>query len=108
MCGSVRYWLKHYGSKHGPHAQAILLCDGGGSNGSQQYLFKQVLQQLSNQIDVETRIAHVRIRIILDGPIKSGAKSLRSLKKRWKLSWVNTFHSETVQQCPNLTSPGLI
>ena len=57
-CGSVRYWWKHYGSKHGPNAHSILLFDGGGSNGSRQYLFKQVLQRLSNQIDGETRIAH--------------------------------------------------
>ncbi len=34
------------------------LCDGGGSNSSRQYLFKQDLQCLADEIGVEIRIAH--------------------------------------------------
>jgi hypothetical protein len=58
-CDSVRYWWQHYGSKRYPNADSILLlCDGGGSNGSRHYLFKQDLQQLSNALGIDIRIAH--------------------------------------------------
>ncbi len=36
----------------------MLLCDGGGSNGSRFYIFKQDLQQLANDLNIEIRIAH--------------------------------------------------
>ena len=32
--------------------------DGGGSNSSRQYLFKQELQRLVNELGIEIRIAH--------------------------------------------------
>ena len=42
-----------------PHADPILLlCDGGGSKGCNQYLFKQDLQQLVDEIGIEIRVAH--------------------------------------------------
>jgi len=36
----------------------LLLCDGGGSNSSRSYLFKENLQNLSNKIGIEIRVAH--------------------------------------------------
>lgn len=58
-CDSIRYWWQHYGSKHYQTADSILLlCDGGGSNSSRQYLFKQDLQTLVNELGIEIRIAH--------------------------------------------------
>ena len=36
----------------------LLLCDGGGSNSSRAYLFKECLQALSNELGIEIRIAH--------------------------------------------------
>jgi Rhodopirellula transposase DDE domain len=36
----------------------LLLCDGGGSNGSRHYLFKQDLQALVNELGIEIQIAH--------------------------------------------------
>jgi hypothetical protein len=36
----------------------LLLCDGGGSNSSRHYLFKQDLQLLVNKLGIEIRIAH--------------------------------------------------
>lgn len=58
-CDSLRYWWEHYGSKHYQTAGSILLlCDGGGSNSSRQYLFKQDLQTLVNELGIEIRIAH--------------------------------------------------
>lgn len=58
-CDSFRHWWHTYGRPHYPTATAILvLCDGGGSNGSRHYRFKQDLQALANEIGVEIRIAH--------------------------------------------------
>ncbi len=36
----------------------LLLCDGGGSNSSRYYIFKQDLQALVNELGIEIRIAH--------------------------------------------------
>jgi hypothetical protein len=57
-CDSIRYWWKLYSSIQYPEANSILLlCDGCGSNSS-HYLFKQDLQALVNELDIEFRIAH--------------------------------------------------
>jgi hypothetical protein len=58
-CDSFRHWWYQHGRQHYPNATSILvLCDGGGSNSSRQYLFKQDLQCLSDEIGIEIRIAH--------------------------------------------------
>jgi hypothetical protein len=58
-CDSIRYWWNHYDSIQYPKASSILiLCDGGGSNSSRHYLFKQDLQALVNELGLEIRIAH--------------------------------------------------
>ena len=58
-CDSFRHWWNSYGQENYPHATSILvLCDGGGSNSSRHYIFKQDLQTLSDEIGVEIRIAH--------------------------------------------------
>ncbi len=58
-CDSIRYWWQHYGLVHyGSASSILLLCDGGGSNSSRQYLFKQDLQALVNELGIEIRIAH--------------------------------------------------
>ena len=55
-CDSLRHWWYTYGR---PTATSILvLCDGGGSNSSRYYIFKQDLQALADEIGVEIRIAH--------------------------------------------------
>ena len=36
----------------------MALCDGGGSNGSRHYIFKEDLQQLADELGIEIRIAH--------------------------------------------------
>ena len=44
-CDSLRQWWYSEGKQDYPHAGSILLlCDGGGSNGCNQYLFKQDLE----------------------------------------------------------------
>lgn len=58
-CDSILSWWQNQGRFDYPNATAILiLCDGGGSNHSRHYLFKQDLQELANKIGLEIRIAH--------------------------------------------------
>lgn len=58
-CDSFRHWWYDYGCKNYSNATSILvLCDGGGSNSSGHYLFKQDLQILADEIGIEIRIAH--------------------------------------------------
>lgn len=58
-CDAIADWWNQHGRLHYPSATSILLlCDGGGSNSARQYLFKQDLQRLVNQLDIEIRIAH--------------------------------------------------
>lgn len=58
-CDSVRYWWYNYGQFDYPDATSLLIpCDGGGSNSSRYYLFKEDLQALADEIGIEIRIAH--------------------------------------------------
>lgn len=55
--------LKDWWHSHGQHHYAkenpiLILCDGGGSNGSRNRLFKKELQKLVNQLGITIRIAH--------------------------------------------------
>jgi hypothetical protein len=46
-CDSIRYWWQTQGKQRYPLANSILLlCDGGSSNSSRYYIFKQDLQAL--------------------------------------------------------------
>ena len=58
-CDSAFRWWQRYGQTHYPQAKSVLLlCDGGGSNGSNRYVFKAALQDLANRIGIEIRVAH--------------------------------------------------
>ncbi len=58
-CDSIRYWWNTYGKQRYPLAHSILLlCDGGGSNSSRHYIFKQDLLALANELGIEIRLAH--------------------------------------------------
>jgi len=58
-CDSLRNWWYTYGMLLYPLASSILmLMDGGGSNSSRHFIFKQDLQILAEEIGVEIRIAH--------------------------------------------------
>ena len=58
-CDSIHNWWLQQGQFDYPCATSILLlCDGGGSNSSSAYIFKQELQALVNDIGIEIRIAH--------------------------------------------------
>jgi len=58
-CDCLRNWWYHQGQYDYPRATSILLlCDGGGSNSSRHYIFKQDLQKLVDEIGIEIRVAH--------------------------------------------------
>jgi len=58
-CDSIRNWWYNYGVLNYPLATSILmLMDGGGSNSSKHYIFKEDLQALADDIGVKIRIAH--------------------------------------------------
>lgn len=58
-CACIRHWWLNYGRVDYPKATSILLlCDCGGSNNARHFIFKEDLQKLSDELDIEIRIAH--------------------------------------------------
>lgn len=58
-CDSLGLWWQTQGLLAYPTARRmLLLCDGGGSNGSNRYLFKYHLERLANRLGLEIRVAH--------------------------------------------------
>lgn len=58
-CDCIKDWWDNYGKTNYPLASSILvLADGGGSNSSRHYIFKEDLQKLVNEIGIEIRMAH--------------------------------------------------
>ncbi len=58
-CDSIKIWWNTIGNKKYPNATSILiLADGGGSNSSRHHIFKESLQNLSNELGLELRMAH--------------------------------------------------
>ncbi len=58
-CDSIERWWLQYGRNQYPQAtRLLLLCDGGGSNSSSRYVFKEELQKLANRLGLEIRVAH--------------------------------------------------
>lgn len=54
-----------------PNATSILgLCDGGGSNSSLPYIFKEDLQKLAQELGIEIRIAHFPLYCSKFNPIE--------------------------------------
>ena len=58
-CDSIAWWWNEHGKRLYPTAGKVcLLCDGGGSNSSTKYVFKEDLEKLSDRIGLEVRVAH--------------------------------------------------
>jgi hypothetical protein len=58
-CDSLRNWWYNQGRRRYPTATALLiLCDGGGSNSSRHYIFKEDLLNLADELGLDIRIAH--------------------------------------------------
>ncbi len=56
---SLLHWWNNFGKKDYPNAdKLLLLCDGGGSNSCNHYVFKESIQKLSDTIGISIRIAH--------------------------------------------------
>jgi hypothetical protein len=58
-CDSLGHWWGAYGRGAYPRARRLLvLCDGGGSNASNRYVFKYHLEKLAARLKIELRVAH--------------------------------------------------
>lgn len=58
-CDSIAHWWESRGRALYPKADSILLlCDGGGSNAANRYVFKYHLERLADRIGLEIRVAH--------------------------------------------------
>jgi len=58
-CDSIRQWWNNHGKLIYLAATSILmLMDGGGSNSSRHYIFKQDLQALADELGIDIRVAH--------------------------------------------------
>lgn len=59
VCDNIKKWWLSIGILLYPMARYLLfLCDGGGSNSSRHYIFKEDLEKLAKEIEVDIRIAH--------------------------------------------------
>ena len=59
VCDNIKKWWFTIGILLYPLAKYILiLCDGGGSNSSRHYIFKEDLEHLAKTIGIDIRIAH--------------------------------------------------
>lgn len=59
VCDSIKMWWNTSVQRKFPNATSILiLADGGGSNGSRHHVFKESLQNLSNELNIELKMAH--------------------------------------------------
>lgn len=52
------WWWQHGWSLYRGAASLLLLCDGGGSNSAQTWLFRAELQRLANRTGLAVRVAH--------------------------------------------------
>jgi len=58
-CDSLRWWWHEHGRHAYPQATSLLLlCDGGGSNRANTYLFKAELEKFAQDTGLEVRVAH--------------------------------------------------
>lgn len=58
-CESIERWWRQEGHKQYPQAtKLLLLCDGGGSNSANRYVFKEELQKLADRLVLDIRVAH--------------------------------------------------
>lgn len=56
---SIWQWWRHFGRKHYPKAEELLICaDGGGSNASRSRAWKFYLQELANKLGISITVCH--------------------------------------------------
>jgi len=70
-CDSLRWSWNRIGRPCDPEATSVLLlCDGGGSNAANPYLFKADFQALADDVGIEFRVAHDPSYCSKDNPIE--------------------------------------
>ena len=52
------WWLEHGKAEYPNSEKSLSLCDRGGSDNARCYIFKEDLQKLSDELNIEIRIAH--------------------------------------------------
>jgi hypothetical protein len=58
-CDAIRRWWQRMGYEHYWFApQQLVFCDCGGSNGSRQYVFKEQLCRLAQDLRCDIQVAH--------------------------------------------------
>ena len=58
-CDSLTSWWQTEGQAAYPQAQRLLLlCDGGGSNAANRYVFKYHLERVADRVGLEIRVCH--------------------------------------------------
>jgi len=58
-CDCIRNWWQEIGEiRYSFSERLLILCDGGGSNSSRHYIFKEDLQKLSIELGIDISIAH--------------------------------------------------
>ena len=83
MCDNLRYHWKNYIRYHYPFAdKMLLLCDGGGSNGSRFHVVKEALHHLAKELDMEIVLAHYPAYCSKWNPIEH--KAFCHITRAWK------------------------
>lgn len=57
-CDSLRLWMADAWHLYPDMREMLLICDGGGSNGSRTHIFKQDLQEVVDEMGLCIRVAH--------------------------------------------------
>lgn len=52
------WWTEHGCQQYDPNDPILILCDGGGANGSRNRLFKEQMQALADETGLRFRLAH--------------------------------------------------
>jgi hypothetical protein len=88
----IRQWWKKYGCRqYEPNNPVLILCDGGGANGSRSKLFKEQMQQLSNETGVRFRIAHYPPYCSKYNPIEH--QLFPSVTRAWSGIMLDSIHT---------------
>lgn len=101
MCDNLRYYWKNYIRYHYPFAdKMLLLCDGGGSNGSRFHVVKEALHHLAVELDMEIVVAHYPAYCSKWNPIEH--KAFCHITRAWKGIVFDSF--QTVEEKAKLAT----
>ena len=84
MCDNLRYYWEN-NIRHNYHRSVdkiLLLCDGGGSNGSRYHVVKEALYHLAKELKIEIVVAHYPARCSKWNPIEH--KAFCHITRAWK------------------------